>query len=42
MTQVSKTGRSFDWKSITGGPEAATFETGTVRNWYGDIEITKR
>ena len=39
---VNKTGRSFDWKSITGGPEAATFETGTVRNWYGDIEITKR
>ena len=38
---VNKTGRSFDWKSITGGPEAATFETGTVRNWYGDIEVTK-
>ena len=38
---VNKTGRSFDWKSITGGPEAATFETGTVKNWYGDIQVTK-
>ena len=38
---VNKTGRSFDWKSITGGPEVATFETGTVRNWYGNIQVTK-
>ena len=37
---VNKTGRSFDWKAITGGPEPATFVTGTVRNWYGDIEVT--
>jgi len=38
---VNKTGKAFDWKAITGGPEAATFETGTVRNWYGNIEVTK-
>ena len=38
---VNKTGKSFNWQSITGGPEAATFETGTVRNWYGNIEVTK-
>ena len=37
---INKTGRSFDWKSITGGPTTANFVTGTVRNWYGDIEIT--
>lgn len=37
----NKTGRAFDWKSITGGPEAATFETGTVKNWYGNIEVIK-
>ena len=36
---VNKTGRSFDWKSITGGPTNATFVTGTVENWYGDIEV---
>ena len=38
---VNKTGKSFDWQSITGGPEPATFETGTVKNWYGNIEVTK-
>ena len=38
---VNKTGRSFDWKSITGGPATANFETGTVKSWYGDIEITR-
>ena len=38
---VNKTGKSFDWKAITGGPESATFETGTVKNWYGNIEVTK-
>ena len=37
---VNKTGRSFDWKAITAGPSAATFVTGTVENWYGDIEVT--
>lgn len=39
---VNKTGRSFNWQSITGGPEPATFVTGTVKNWYGNIEITDR
>ncbi len=37
---VNKTGKAFNWKTITGGPEEATFETGTVKNWYGDIEVT--
>ena len=36
---VNKTGRSFNWKSITNGPSDATFVTGTVENWYGDIEV---
>ena len=38
---VNKTGRVFDWKAITDGPTEATFETGVVENWYGDITITK-
>ncbi|MBO5121316.1 MAG: leucine-rich repeat protein [Bacilli bacterium] len=38
---VNKTGRTFNWKDITGGPTAANFETGTVRNWYGNIEVTR-
>ena len=38
---VNKTGRAFDWKSITDGPSEATFETGVVENWYGDITVTK-
>ena len=37
---INKTGRSFNWQSITNGPSAATFVTGTVENWYGDIEVT--
>ena len=42
MTKIiNKTGKEFDWKSITGGPEPATFEVGTVKNWYGDIEVTR-
>lgn len=36
---VNKTGRSFNWKSITNGPSDATFVTGTIENWYGDIEV---
>ena len=38
---VNKTGRVFDWKAITDGPSEATFETGVVENWYGDITVTK-
>lgn len=38
---VNKTGRKFDWQSITAGPSPANFETGTIKNWYGDIEVTK-
>ena len=33
------TPRSFNWQEITGGPTAANFAFGTVRNWYGDIEV---
>ena len=36
---VNKTGRVFDWKAITGGPSDASFVTGTVENWYGNIEV---
>ena len=36
---VNKTGKSFNWKMITGGPSDATFVTGNVENWYGDIEV---
>lgn len=36
---VNKTGRSFNWQLITGAPSAATFVTGTIPNWYGDIEV---
>ena len=38
---VNKTGRKFNWQSITAGPSPATFETGTIENWYGNIEVTK-
>ena len=38
---INKTGRKFDWKAITGGPTEATFEYGTVENWYGNIEVIK-
>lgn len=37
----NKTGRSFDWRSITSSHYPATFETGTVKNWYGNIEVVK-
>lgn len=38
-TIVNKTGKEFNWQSITGGPSDANFITGTVENWYGDIEV---
>ena len=38
---INKTGKEFNWQSITGGPEPATFEVGTVKNWYGNIEVTR-
>ncbi len=37
---INKTNRAFNWQSITAGPSPATFKTGTVENWYGDIEVT--
>lgn len=37
---INKSGKAFNWQSITNGPSAATFATGTVENWYGNIEVT--
>ncbi len=37
---VNETGRSFDWRAITGGTESATFVTGIVPHKFGDIEVT--
>ena len=39
LTIVNKTGKSFDWQSITGGNSAATFVTGTVAHSSGDIIV---
>ena len=36
---INKTGKVFDWKLITGGPSDATFVSGTVENWFGNIEV---
>ena len=38
---VNKTGREFDWKSITSGSQPATFDYGIAANHYGNIEITR-
>ena len=38
-TIVNKTGKSFDWKSITGGNYTATFETGTIRHQISNIQV---
>ena len=37
---INKTGKSFNWQSITAGPSPASFVSGNVENWYGDIEVT--
>lgn len=37
---INKSGNTFNWQKITNGPSAATFVTGTVENWYGNIEVT--
>lgn len=37
---INKSGNVFNWQKITNGPSAATFATGTVENWYGNIEVT--
>ncbi len=37
---INKTGKSFNWQAITSGPSAASFKTGTVENWYGDIVVS--
>ena len=36
---INKTGRSFDWKSITGSNYEANFVTGTIRHQYGNINV---
>ena len=38
---INKTGKSFNWKSITSALEDATFETGTIKTSYGEIVVTK-
>ena len=41
-TIVNKTGRSFDWSSITGSlTPNQNFETGTISHNYGNINVTK-
>ena len=39
---INKTGRSFDWQSITGGSSAATFVTGTIKHSFGNIIVTDK
>lgn len=36
---TNKTGRSFDWTSITGGIGTNTFVTGTVTHPFGDVVV---
>ena len=36
---INKTGRSFDWKKITGSNYEANFVTGTIRHQYGNINV---
>lgn len=38
---INKTGKAFNWRSITGSQYPATFEEGIVRSWYGDIRVVK-
>ena len=39
---INKTGRSFDWSSITASSTAnQVFEIGTISHNYGAIEVTK-
>lgn len=40
---VNKTGRAFNWTAITNSvAPTGNFVTGTLDNWYGDIEITNQ
>ena len=36
---INKTGKSFDWRSITAGNYEANFVTGTIRHQYGNINV---
>jgi hypothetical protein len=39
---INKTGRSFDWSSITASTTAnQVFETGTITHSYGNITVSK-
>ena len=40
-TIINQTGRSFDWGYIINGEPGYNFETGTVVNSAGNVEITK-
>jgi len=43
LTQIiNKTGKSFDWRSITNGSSAATFVTGTIPHSDGNIVVTDK
>jgi len=37
---INKSGKSFDWKSITGGSSTATFVTGTIKHSAGNITVS--
>jgi len=39
---INKTGKSFDWRSITNGSSAATFVTGTIPHSDGNIVVTDK
>ena len=36
---INKTGKGFDWRSITAGNYEANFVTGTIRHQYGNITV---
>lgn len=36
---INKTGRSFDWKAITGSVYDASFVAGTIKHQYGNITV---
>lgn len=41
-TIINKTGKSFDWSTITGSlTPNQSFETGTISHNYGNINVTK-
>ncbi len=41
---INKTGRAFNWSNISGnyGAASGNIVTGTVENWYGNIEVSDK